>query len=102
MEQVTEAAPVSQRTLYAHFRTKNDLVIAHLQDLVGSGATLEAVLTRADLAPPVSGSADCSASGRPRRLGCVGVPSSTPPRSSPTRRARCIPTPRSRSRAWCS
>ncbi|WP_416529648.1 helix-turn-helix domain-containing protein [Streptomyces coelicoflavus] len=52
MEQVTEAAPVSQRTLYAHFRTKNDLVIAHLQDLVGSGATLEAVLTRADLAPP--------------------------------------------------
>lgn len=51
MEQVAEAAPVSKRTLYAHFRTKNDLVIAHLQDLVRSGATLEAVLTRADVAP---------------------------------------------------
>ncbi|MEV8128733.1 TetR family transcriptional regulator [Streptomyces sp. NPDC085944] len=51
MEQVAEAAPVSKRTLYAHFRTKNDLVIAHLQELVRSGATLEAVLTRADLAP---------------------------------------------------
>lgn len=51
MEQVAEEAPVSKRTLYAHFRTKNDLVIAHLRDLVRSGATLEAVLTSADLAP---------------------------------------------------
>ncbi|MEU4656125.1 TetR family transcriptional regulator [Streptomyces sp. NPDC023723] len=51
MEQVAEAAPVSKRTLYAHFRTKNDLVIAHLRDLVRSGATLEAVLTCADVAP---------------------------------------------------
>ncbi|MEV5546806.1 TetR family transcriptional regulator [Streptomyces sp. NPDC052309] len=49
MEQVAEAAPVSKRTLYAHFRTKSDLVIAHLQDLASSGATLESVLTREDI-----------------------------------------------------
>ncbi|MGC0420967.1 TetR/AcrR family transcriptional regulator [Embleya sp. AB8] len=48
MEQVAEAAPVSKRTLYAHFRTKSDLVMAHLQDLASSGATLESVLTRED------------------------------------------------------
>ncbi|MET9824764.1 MULTISPECIES: TetR/AcrR family transcriptional regulator [unclassified Streptomyces] len=51
MEQVAEEAPVSKRTLYAHFRTKNDLVIAHLQGLARSGATLEGVLTREDLPP---------------------------------------------------
>ncbi|MEU0390990.1 TetR/AcrR family transcriptional regulator [Streptomyces chartreusis] len=51
MEQVAEAAPVSKRTLYAHFRTKSDLVIAHLQDLASSGATLESVLNREDIPP---------------------------------------------------
>ncbi|MWA08513.1 TetR/AcrR family transcriptional regulator [Streptomyces sp. BA2] len=51
MEQVAEEAPVSKRTLYAHFRTKGDLVIAHLQDLASSGATLESVLTREELPP---------------------------------------------------
>ncbi|GGZ27235.1 TetR/AcrR family transcriptional regulator [Streptomyces poonensis] len=51
MEQVAEAAPVSKRTLYAHFRTKSDLVIAHLQHLASSGATLESVLTREDIPP---------------------------------------------------
>ncbi|MFJ5686327.1 TetR/AcrR family transcriptional regulator [Streptomyces sp. NPDC093099] len=51
MEQVAEEAPVSKRTLYAHFRTKNDLVIAHLQSLVTSGATLESGLTREDIPP---------------------------------------------------
>ncbi|MER6917441.1 helix-turn-helix domain-containing protein [Streptomyces sp. NPDC000594] len=51
MEQVAEAAPVSKRTLYAHFRTKSDLVIAHLQDLTASGATLEDVLNREDIPP---------------------------------------------------
>ncbi|WP_181793896.1 TetR/AcrR family transcriptional regulator [Streptomyces sp. WELS2] len=51
MEQVAEAAPVSKRTLYAHFRTKSDLVVAHLQDLASSGATLESVLTREDIPP---------------------------------------------------
>ncbi|MEU9634084.1 TetR/AcrR family transcriptional regulator [Streptomyces tendae] len=51
MEQVAEAAPVSKRTLYAHFRTKGDLVIGHLEDLASSGATLEGVLTRDDIPP---------------------------------------------------
>jgi len=51
MEQVAEQAPVSKRTLYAHFRTKNDLVIAHLQGLASSGATLESVLSRDDIPP---------------------------------------------------
>ncbi|MFD9883018.1 TetR family transcriptional regulator [Streptomyces alboflavus] len=51
MEQVAEEAPVSKRTLYAHFRTKGDLVIAHLQDVASSGATLESVLTREDVPP---------------------------------------------------
>nr|WP_030562883.1 TetR family transcriptional regulator [Streptomyces aureocirculatus] len=51
MEQVAEEAPVSKRTLYAHFRTKSDLVLAHLQALASSGNTLEGVLTRADLDP---------------------------------------------------
>ncbi|MEU1507658.1 helix-turn-helix domain-containing protein [Kitasatospora sp. NPDC005748] len=51
MEQIAEAAPVSKRTLYAHFRTKSDLVIAYLRALAGSGNTLESVLTRADLDP---------------------------------------------------
>lgn len=49
MEQVAEEAPVSKRTLYAHFRTKSELVVAHLQDLASSGATLETVLTREDI-----------------------------------------------------
>ena len=51
MEQVAEKAPVSKRTLYAHFRTKNDLAIAHLEGLVLSGDTLESVLTREDIPP---------------------------------------------------
>ncbi|MFI1827580.1 TetR/AcrR family transcriptional regulator [Streptomyces sp. NPDC020412] len=51
MEQVADQAPVSKRTLYAHFRTKSDLVIAHLQDLASSGATLEAALTCEDIPP---------------------------------------------------
>ncbi|GAA1937958.1 TetR family transcriptional regulator [Streptomyces durmitorensis] len=51
MEQVAEEAPVSKRTLYAHFRTKSDLVVAHLQDLATSGVTLESVLTREDIPP---------------------------------------------------
>ncbi|MET8684756.1 TetR family transcriptional regulator [Streptomyces sp. NPDC004732] len=51
MEQVADQAPVSKRTLYAHFRTKNDLVLAHLANLASSGATLEGVLTREDIPP---------------------------------------------------
>lgn len=49
MEQVAEQAPVSKRTLYAHFRTKSDLVVAHLQDLASTGHTLESVLVREDI-----------------------------------------------------
>ncbi|MER7397639.1 TetR family transcriptional regulator [Streptomyces sp. NPDC000151] len=51
MEQVAEAAPVSKRTLYAHFPTKSDLVIAYLRELAASGQTLESVLTREELDP---------------------------------------------------
>ncbi|MBD0676199.1 TetR/AcrR family transcriptional regulator [Streptomyces sp. CBMA156] len=46
MEQIAERAPVSKRTLYAHFRTKDELVLAHLQDLASTGHTLEGALTR--------------------------------------------------------
>lgn len=49
MEQIAERAPVSKRTLYAHFRTKSDLVIAHLHDLASTGRTLESALTREDI-----------------------------------------------------
>jgi AcrR family transcriptional regulator len=49
MEDVAAQAPVSKRTLYAHFPTKDQLVLAQLRDLAESGQTLHAVLTRADL-----------------------------------------------------
>jgi AcrR family transcriptional regulator len=51
MEQVAAAAPVSKRTLYSHFPTKDDLVVAQLTDLSDSGGTLHDVLTCADLPP---------------------------------------------------
>ncbi|MER7013490.1 TetR family transcriptional regulator [Saccharopolyspora sp. NPDC000359] len=51
MEQVAAAAPVSKRTLYAHFPTKDDLVVGHLRDLVETGRTLEGALSRDDLTP---------------------------------------------------
>ncbi|RKT88684.1 regulatory protein, tetR family [Saccharopolyspora antimicrobica] len=51
MEQVAAAAPVSKRTLYAHFPTKDDLVVGHLRELVESGRTLEGVFDRTDLTP---------------------------------------------------
>ncbi|GAA2087257.1 TetR family transcriptional regulator [Streptomyces albiaxialis] len=51
MEQVAEQAPVSKRTLYAHFRTKDELVVAHLHDLAATGHTLESALTREDVPP---------------------------------------------------
>jgi AcrR family transcriptional regulator len=49
MEDVAAQAPVSKRTLYAHFPTKDDLVLAQLRDLAESGETLHAVLTRTGL-----------------------------------------------------
>lgn len=72
MEQVAEAAPVSKRTLYTHFRTKNDLVIAHLQGLVRSGDTLESVLTREEVPPRerILGLFDQPASDAPPVRGC--------------------------------
>nr|WP_232328113.1 TetR family transcriptional regulator [Kibdelosporangium sp. MJ126-NF4]CEL17355.1 Transcriptional regulator, TetR family [Kibdelosporangium sp. MJ126-NF4]CTQ91418.1 Transcriptional regulator, TetR family [Kibdelosporangium sp. MJ126-NF4] len=51
MEQVAAAAPVSKRTLYAHFPTKDDLVVSYLRHLVESGRTMEGVLDREDLSP---------------------------------------------------
>jgi AcrR family transcriptional regulator len=49
MEDVAAQAPVSKRTLYAHFPTKDDLVLAQLRALADSGATLHAVLTGEDI-----------------------------------------------------
>ncbi|MET9146237.1 helix-turn-helix domain-containing protein [Streptomyces sp. NPDC004042] len=49
MEQIAERAPVSKRTLYAHFRTKDELVLAHLEDLSSAGHTLEGTLMREDV-----------------------------------------------------
>lgn len=51
MEQVAAAAPVSKRTLYAHFPHKDELVVAYLRHLTESGHTLESVLEREDLPP---------------------------------------------------
>jgi AcrR family transcriptional regulator len=62
MEQVAEAAPVSKRTLYAHFPGKDDLVVAYLQHLSAAGLTIESALDRADI--PV----------RSRLLGLFHVP----------------------------
>lgn len=49
MEQIAERAPVSKRTLYAHFRTKGELVLAHLKDLASAGRTLEGALVREEV-----------------------------------------------------
>lgn len=49
MEQIAERAPVSKRTLYAHFRTKDELALAHLKDLASTGRTLEGALVREEV-----------------------------------------------------
>lgn len=51
MEDVAAEAPVSKRTLYAHFPTKEDLVLAQLEHLLASGRTLLETLARTDLPP---------------------------------------------------
>ena len=99
--QVAEEAPVSKRTLCAHFRTKNDLVIAHLQGLVLTGATLESLLDREDLSPG-SGSLCSLTSSQRTRVQFADVRSSMPLRSSRTRRARSTPTPANRHCEWCA
>ncbi|GLY03205.1 TetR family transcriptional regulator [Actinoplanes sp. NBRC 101535] len=51
MEDIAARAPVSKRTLYAHFPAKEDLVLAHLDHVVQAGYSVLAVLTREDLTP---------------------------------------------------
>ncbi|KAA8877516.1 TetR family transcriptional regulator [Nocardia colli] len=51
MEQVAAQAPVSKRTLYQHFPTKDQLVVAYLGHLIETGRTMDGVLDRADLPP---------------------------------------------------
>jgi AcrR family transcriptional regulator len=51
MEQVASRAPVSKRTLYVHFPTKDHLVVAYLRHLTEAGLTIEGALDRQDLTP---------------------------------------------------
>jgi AcrR family transcriptional regulator len=51
MEDVAAQAPVSKRTLYAHFPAKEDLVLAQLAFLLRAGFSLLAVLSRTDVPP---------------------------------------------------
>lgn len=49
MEQVAGRAPVSKRTLYQHFPTKDQLVVAYLRHLTETGRTIDSALDRQDL-----------------------------------------------------
>ncbi|WP_158896021.1 TetR/AcrR family transcriptional regulator [Amycolatopsis anabasis] len=51
MEEVAARAPVSKRTLYIHFPTKDELVVAYLRHLAEAGLTIESALDRQDLTP---------------------------------------------------
>ena len=44
LEQIAATAPVSKRTLYAHFSTKDDLVVTYLRYVYDSGLTVESAL----------------------------------------------------------
>lgn len=49
MEQIAAKAPVSKRTLYAHFPTKDDVVVTYLQYVYESGLTVESALYDAEV-----------------------------------------------------
>ncbi|GAA1630180.1 TetR/AcrR family transcriptional regulator [Actinoplanes couchii] len=51
MEDIAAGAPVSKRTLYAHFPAKEDLVLAHLDHIVTGGWSVLTTLARTDLSP---------------------------------------------------
>ncbi|GAA2484021.1 TetR family transcriptional regulator [Winogradskya humida] len=51
MEDIAAAAPVSKRTLYAHFPAKEDLVLAQLNYLLNTGQTMLDALQRTDVPP---------------------------------------------------
>lgn len=51
MEDVAAQAPVSKRTLYAHFPSKEELVLAHLKYVVEAGHSVLTTLDRTDLPP---------------------------------------------------
>lgn len=49
MEEIAARAPVSKRTLYAHFPAKDHLVVAYLRHLSEDGRTIESALERTDV-----------------------------------------------------
>jgi AcrR family transcriptional regulator len=51
MEQIAATAPVSKRTLYAYFPTKDDLVVTFLQYVYESGLTVESALYDPEIPP---------------------------------------------------
>ncbi|WP_346011156.1 hypothetical protein [Streptomyces sp. SID8358] len=74
---------MSKRTLYAHFRTKGELVLAHLEDLSSRGTPWRECWC-ARMSPPGSEPSHCSTRPQRARIPCADARSSTPPRSSPT------------------
>lgn len=51
MEQIASTAPVSKRTLYAHFPAKDDLVVTFLRYVYESGLTVESALYDPQIPP---------------------------------------------------
>ena len=104
VDAIVEEAGVAKATLYRHFRTKDDLVVAFLRRRDERWrAWLRDAVERLAAGRPAERRCACStrsASGSPPRSSAA-APSSTPPRRSPTRRTR--PAARSRiTRAPCA